>query len=98
MLVGVVTNVALVGMLAPYVGFSGGSGSEGLLGRVRIIHGASIIGSWVKIFFNHGCLQFKCDRFIGLQKLKILFHSQIVHLVISFIGLQKHEGLLFSFM
>ena len=78
MLVGVVVNVALVGMLAPYVGFSGGSGSEGLLGRVRyaydalpnllcfaygwwytsnnffylcrIIHGASIIGSWVKKF------------------------------------------------
>jgi len=64
----------------------------------RIIHGASIIGSWVKFFFNHGCLQFKCDRFIELQKLKILFHSQIDHLVISFIGLQKHEGLLFSFM
>ena len=126
MLVGVVINVALVGMLAPYVRFSGGSGSEGLLGRVRyaydalpnllcfaygwwytsnnffylcrIIHGASIIGSWVKFFFNHGCLQFKCDRFIELQKLKILFHSQIDHLVISFIGLQKHEGLLFSFM
>ena len=91
MLVGVVVNVALVGMLAPYVRFSGGSGSEGLLGRVkyaydalpnllcfaygwwytsnnffylcRIIHGASIIGSWVKFFFNHGCLQFECDHF-----------------------------------
>uniref|UniRef100_A0A0D9WX37 Uncharacterized protein n=1 Tax=Leersia perrieri TaxID=77586 RepID=A0A0D9WX37_9ORYZ len=35
MLVGVVVNVALVGMLAPYARFGGGSASEGLLGRVR---------------------------------------------------------------
>ncbi|KAF8690533.1 hypothetical protein HU200_040895 [Digitaria exilis] len=35
MLVGVVVNVALVGMLAPYARFGGRSASEGLLGRVR---------------------------------------------------------------
>lgn len=35
MLVGVVVNVALVGMLAPYARFRGGSTSAGLLGRVR---------------------------------------------------------------
>ncbi|KAL5196714.1 hypothetical protein ABZP36_000226 [Zizania latifolia] len=35
MLVGVVVNVALVGMLAPYARFGGGSASQGLLGRVR---------------------------------------------------------------
>ena len=35
MLVGVVVNVALVGMLAPYARFGGGSASDGLLGRVR---------------------------------------------------------------
>uniref|UniRef100_A0A0E0Q619 Uncharacterized protein n=1 Tax=Oryza rufipogon TaxID=4529 RepID=A0A0E0Q619_ORYRU len=35
MLVGVVVNVALVGMLAPYARFGGGSASPGLLGRVR---------------------------------------------------------------
>lgn len=35
MLVGVVVNVALVGMLAPYARFRGGSASAGLLGRVR---------------------------------------------------------------
>lgn len=34
MLVGVVVNVALVGMLAPYARFGGGS-TSGLLGRVR---------------------------------------------------------------
>ncbi|CAM0905746.1 unnamed protein product [Alopecurus aequalis] len=35
MLVGVVVNVALVGMLAPYARFRGGSASASLLGRVR---------------------------------------------------------------
>lgn len=35
MLVGVVVNVALVGMLAPYARFGSRSASEGLLGRVR---------------------------------------------------------------
>ncbi|KAJ1288700.1 hypothetical protein BS78_02G108200 [Paspalum vaginatum] len=35
MLVGVVVNVALVGMLAPYARFGGRSASDGLLGRVR---------------------------------------------------------------
>ncbi|KAL5198648.1 hypothetical protein ABZP36_002160 [Zizania latifolia] len=35
MLVGVVVNVALVGMLAPYARFGVGSASQGLLGRVR---------------------------------------------------------------
>ncbi|VAH29971.1 unnamed protein product [Triticum turgidum subsp. durum] len=35
MLVGVVVNVALVGMLAPYARFRGGSASAGILGRVR---------------------------------------------------------------
>lgn len=46
MLVGVVVNVALVGMLAPYARFGGGSASPGLLGRVRHAYD-SLPSRWV---------------------------------------------------
>uniref|UniRef100_M8BXP0 Uncharacterized protein n=1 Tax=Aegilops tauschii TaxID=37682 RepID=M8BXP0_AEGTA len=49
MLVGVVVNVALVGMLAPYARFRGGSASAGILGRVR--HAYDALPSRLFVFY-----------------------------------------------
>ncbi|PAN10260.1 hypothetical protein PAHAL_2G082400 [Panicum hallii] len=62
MLVGVVVNVALVGMLAPYARFGGGSASQGLLGRVR--HAYDALPSSVFEAERPGC-NFSVQQRIG---------------------------------
>lgn len=72
MLVGVVVNVALVGMLAPYARFGGRSASEGLLGRVR--HAYDALPSSVFEAARPGC-QFSVQQRIGTYFFKGILYG-----------------------
>lgn len=74
MLVGVVVNVALVGMLAPYARFGSRSASEGLLGHVR--HAYDALPSSVFEAERPGC-KFSVQQRIGTYFFKGVLYGSV---------------------
>ncbi|XP_030927578.1 protein RETICULATA, chloroplastic isoform X2 [Quercus lobata] len=76
LLVGVVVNVALVGMLAPYARFGGPSVSKGFLGRMQHAYGA--LPSSVFEAERPGC------RFTVKQRIGTYFYKGILYGIVGF--------------
>ncbi|KAI3878109.1 hypothetical protein MKX03_007365 [Papaver bracteatum] len=76
LLVGVVVNIALVGMLAPYVRFGQGSASQGLLGRMQ--HAYAALPSSVFEVERPGC------RFSAQQRIATYFYKGLMYGAVGF--------------
>ncbi|RZC72949.1 hypothetical protein C5167_048429 [Papaver somniferum] len=76
LLVGIVVNIALVGMLAPYVRFGQGSASQGLLGRMQ--HAYAALPSSVFEVERPGC------RFSAQQRIATYFYKGLMYGAVGF--------------